>query len=678
MVMFEVWAPGRRRVELLVDGSRLPMEKHERGWWRLEVPEVGAGTRYRFSLDGGPGHPDPRSPWQPEGVDGPSAVVDHGSFQWADGDWKGFALQSALMYELHVGTFSEEGTFDGAISHLGHLVDLGVNAVEILPVAEASGSRGWGYDGVDLWAPHHAYGGPEGLKRFVDACHGRGVAVVLDVVYNHLGPVGNCLGEYGPYFTDRYKTPWGRAVNLDGEWSYGARDFVISNALMWFRDYHMDGLRLDAVHTIYDDGPFHILEELSSAVDELSAELGRVLWTIAESDSNDPRIARSREDYGYGVTACWDDDFHHALHTVLTGETSGYYVDFGSLSQLAKAFRDGYVYDGGFSELRQRRHGRPAEGLPGSAFVCCLQNHDQVGNRALGERMSHLVGPDLLKVGAALVLLSPFVPMLFQGEEWGASAPFLYFTDHQDPELGRSVGEGRRREHPVEDGAEVPDPQDLATFLCSKLDWSEVGEGPHRSLLAWYKALIALRRCTPDLSSSERELVRTSFDEDLRWLVVRRGRFSIVVNFADERQVVPLDVQPPDVQPLEGAQRLDVGRLPGPLGAGPAGDGPAGDGPAGDGPAGDGPTGDGPAGDGPAGDGLQVCPFIVLSSDVTATLVPGTSRSEAERQVPVGAVPVGAGAKGTGRAGTGRAGTLAVPTPARAWLAGRAVAVVMH
>ena len=515
-----------------------------RGAWRLEVAEASHGTRYLYSVDGGPGRPDPRSAWQPEGVDGPSAVVDHSLFKWTDRGWRGFGLSAALVYELHVGTFSVSGTFDGVASHLDHLVALGVNTVELLPVAEASGERGWGYDGADLWAPHHSYGGPDGLKRLVDACHRQGLALIIDVVYNHLGPAGNYLGEFGPYFTDHYRTPWGLAVNMDGPGSYGVRDFVIANALMWFRDYHIDGLRLDAVHAIYDEGPLHILEELSAAVGLLSAEVRRELWLIAESGRNDPRIARPRSEQGYGLDACWNDDFHHAFHSLATGERHGFYVDFGLVGQLAKAFEDGYVYDGQFSDFHQRRQGRPAGDLPGSAFVCCLQDHDQVGNRAQGERLAALVRPDLLKVGAALLLLSPFVPMLFEGEEWAASTPFLYFTDHQDPELGRAVSEGRRREHAAEhtlEGcSEIPDPQDVTTFLRSKLDWQELDSEPHRSLLAWHKALITLRRQEPDLAGGDRRSTRASFDEGGRWLVVRRGRFSIAANFSSYRQAVPL------------------------------------------------------------------------------------------------------------------------------------------
>lgn len=542
MTMFHVWAPGRRRVDLeLMPSDRLPMLPAPFGWWSLDVPEAKPGARYSFSLDGGPGRPDPRSPWQPDGTDGRSAVVDQTAFTWSDDGWGGFGLSTAVIYEMHVGTFSPEGTFDGAIEHLGHLVDLGVTVVEVMPVAEGSGRWGWGYDGADLWAPHRCYGGPEGFKRFVDACHSRGLGVVLDVVYNHLGPAGNYLSDFGPYFTDRYRTPWGWAVNFDGEGSYGIRDFVISNALMWLAEYHVDGLRLDAVHAIFDEGALHILEELSAAVEHLAVDLKRDLWLIAESDRNDPTICRSREQHGYGVDACWDDDFHHALHTVLTGESGGYYRDFGRISQLAKVFRDGYVFDGQFSEFRQRRHGRPAGDLPGASFVCCLQNHDQIGNRAFGDRISALVGPGLLEVGAALVLLSPFVPMLFQGEEWAASSPFLYFTDHQDPELAQAVRDGRRREYPVADGTEVPDPQSPDTFLRSKLDWSELGRSSHRDMLEWYRRLIALRRREPDLATGDRKQVTTAFDEEARWLVVRRGGFSIAANFAGQAQAVPLE-----------------------------------------------------------------------------------------------------------------------------------------
>jgi maltooligosyltrehalose trehalohydrolase len=538
---FQVWAPGRKAVSLLLgeDEAVVPMKEVGRGLWEADA-SAGPGTRYRYSLDGGPPRPDPRSMWQPEGIEGASAVVDHDKFSWTDSSWEGLALAGSVLYELHVGTFSPEGTFDGAIGHLGHLGHLGVDAVEVMPVAEASGTRGWGYDGAYLWAPHHCYGGPQGFKRFVDACHARGLAVVLDVVYNHLGPVGNYLAEFGPYFTDTYRTAWGSAVNFDGYGSYGVRDFVVANALMWLRDYHLDGLRLDAVHAVHDEGPLHIVEELTSAVDALAHRLGRQLWVVVEDDRNDPRAVRDRAEHGWGATACWDDDFHHALHTVLTGESHGYYADFGRVGQLAKAFRDGWAYDGQFSEFRQRRQGRPAGGLPGSAFVCFAQNHDQVGNRPLGERLAHLVGAEGAKVAAALVLTAPFVPMLFQGEEWGASSPFLYFTDHSDPELAAAVSEGRRREHGAGAGEEVPDPQELSTFLRSKLDWAELTREPHRSLLTWYRDLLALRKGSPELSCCDRGEVVVECSEELRWLALRRGKYVVAANFAREGRSVPL------------------------------------------------------------------------------------------------------------------------------------------
>lgn len=558
---------------MLGDERRLAMAQGERGWWSVEAQGAGPGTRYRFSVDGGPPRPDPRSPWQPDGVDGPSAVVDHSAYHWGDQGWRGSSLAEALVYELHVGTFSPEGTFDGAIGHLDYLADLGVKAIELLPVAEASGDRGWGYDGVDLWAPHHAYGGPDGLKRLVDAAHQRGVAVVLDVVYNHLGPAGNYLSEFGPYFTDQYRTPWGQAVNMDSAGSYGVRDFVVSNALMWIRDYHMDGLRLDAVHAIYDESAFHIMEQLSMAVDGLAAQLGRELWLIAESDRNDPRLTRGREQHGYGITAAWDDDFHHALHTVLTGERGGYYADFGQIAQLAKVFTDAYVYDGAFSHQRQRHHGRPAPDLPGWSFVVCLQNHDQVGNRAFGDRSSHLLSTAQLKTGAALLLLSPYVPMLFQGEEWGASSPFQYFTDHKDPELGQAVTQGRRQEHsdPTGKGAasqEPPDPQAVETFDRSKLDWSELHRGPHRELLDWHRQLIALRRHEPELGADERKSVSARYDEEARWLIVTRGRFTIAANLSDQPQHLPVGDEGQLV--LASWVAADQGRPPRGDGAGPA------------------------------------------------------------------------------------------------------------
>ncbi len=379
---------------------------------------------------------------------GPSWVVDHGAFAWTDAAWRGLYLPSAVLYELHIGTFTAAGTFDAAIERLDHLVALGVDGVELLPVAEFSGDRGWGYDGVDLYAPHHAYGGPDGLKRLVDACHARGLGVVFDVVYNHLGPEGNYLSQFGPYFTGRHSTNWGDAVNYDDADSGGVRAFVIDNALMWLRDYHGDGLRLDAVHAIEDHSAVHVVEELATAVAALAAVVRRPLFVVAESDLNDPRTVRPAVSGGWGVDGVWADEFHHALHVVLTGDRDGYYEDFGSLAQVARALQQAWVYTGDYSEHRRRVHGRPPEGLAGSRFIVFLQNHDQVGNRATGDRITTIGraarSPGRARVGAALTLLAPFVPLLFQGEEWAASAPFQYFTDHQDPGLGAAVSEGRR------------------------------------------------------------------------------------------------------------------------------------------------------------------------------------------------------------------------------------------
>lgn len=532
MASFRVWAPKADAVELDLSGRRVPMAATAGGWHEADVDDAGPGADYGFSLDGGPVLPDPRSSWQPAGVDGPSRAVDHAAFAWTDAAWRGVHLPSAVLYELHVGTFTPEGTFDTAIARLDHLVDLGVDAVELLPVAQFPGARGWGYDGVDLFAPHASYGGPDGLKRLVDACHARGLGVVMDVVYNHLGPAGNYLGSYGPYFTDRYATPWGQAVNLDGAGSDEVRAFFVDNALMWLRDYHCDGLRLDAVHAILDTSATHLLEEIATRIEALSAALGRPLFAVAESDLNDPRVVRRREVGGYGMDAQWSDDFHHAVHAALTGERDGYYADFGSLAHVATALRRAFVYGGDFSAFRGRRHGRIDPALSGSRFLAYAQNHDQVGNRARGERSAALMSPGRLRLAAALVLTSPFVPMLFQGEEWGAGTPFQYFTDHADPALGRAVSDGRRCEFVAFgwEPADVPDPQDPATFQRSKLDWSELGEKEHAAVLDWHRRLIALRRSVPALADGRLDAVECRFDDEGGSLVVRRGPVTVAGN----------------------------------------------------------------------------------------------------------------------------------------------------
>jgi maltooligosyltrehalose trehalohydrolase len=538
---YKVWAPSAQTVELVTSG-RHTMQSGDGGWWILQDPAAAAGTDYRFSVDGGEPVSDPRSPWQPRGIDGPSRLVDHATFAWTDLGWQPPALKDGVVYEVHVGTFSPEGTFDGVRSRLDHLVSLGVTHVELMPVAEFSGERGWGYDGVNLFAPKAAYGGPEGLKRLVDDCHRRGLAVVLDVVYNHLGPIGNHLEKFGPYFTGRYCTPWGKAVNLDDAGSDEVRRFFIDNALGWLRDYHFDGLRLDAVHALFDQSAVHFLEELAGEVDRLESRLGRPLVLIAESDLNDPRIVRDTERGGYGIDAQWSDDFHHALHAFVTGERDGYYADFGSLADVARALENAFVYDGRHSPHRGRRHGRPVGDLPRTRFLGYLQNHDQVGNRARGERSSHLAEPPELRAAAALVLLSPFVPMIFHGEEWGTRSPFQYFTDHQDEELAEAVRCGRRNEFAAFgwDPEEIPDPQDEETFRRSKLAWDEISREPHRTLLEWHRKLIALRRSQPSLRDGAPP-TRVSFDEKARWLVMERGEVTVICHFGRERMAVPID-----------------------------------------------------------------------------------------------------------------------------------------
>ncbi|MCU1263490.1 MAG: treZ [Bryobacterales bacterium] len=535
-----VWAPLAGHVAVQLNGLEREMVRGDLGWWELTVPEPLHGADYEFILDGGRPLPDPRSASQPYGVHGKSRFIDHRRFNWEDHGWQPPLFRCGIVYELHIGTFTPEGTFESAIERLDHLVALGVTHVELMPVAEFPGDRGWGYDGVDLYAPHHAYGGPDGLKRLVNACHLKGLAVILDVVYNHLGPDGNYLAQFGPYFSDRHHTPWGQSVNLDGEESEEVRRFFCDNALMWLRDYHFDGLRLDAIHALLDTSAVHFLEQLAVEVDRLEAELGRTLILIAESDLNDPRVVQSRDIGGYGITAQWSDDFHHALHVCLTGERRGYYSDFGTVADLAKALTKAFVYDGRYSEYRKRPHGRPPRGVPAYRLVVCLQNHDQIGNRPRGERSSHLMSAEGLLVGAAVLLTAPFVPMLFQGEEWGASTPFQFFTGHEDPNLARAVSEGRRREYSIFGWRpeEIPDPQARATFENSKLKWSEMAEGPHHNILEAHRKLIQLRRSSPSLNDRRPARVEVE-DSTLR---VTRGDVSLVCHFRRDQPSVTVRV----------------------------------------------------------------------------------------------------------------------------------------
>ena len=548
MTSFSVWAPEAGSVSVSVASRSYPMAPDGRpGWWRASV-DCATPADYEFLLDDGEPLPDPRSLRQPSGPLGFSRTYDPGSFAWSDSSWRGAPLHGAVIYELHVGTFTDEGTLDAAIERLPYLRDLGVTMVELLPLASFPGEHGWGYDGIGLYAVHEPYGGPAALQRFVDAAHGLGLAVLLDVVYNHVGP-GNRLESFGPYFTSAYQTPWGAAVNLDQPGSDEVRAFIVDNALMWLRDFHVDGLRLDAVHALEDHRAVHILEALASEVYALAAAVGRSLVLIAESDLNNPRLMSSQAVGGYGLDGQWSDDFHHAVHAAVTGERQGYYGDFGSMACLAKVFTRAYFHDGTWSSFRGRSHGRPVDVLsvPSYRFVVFLQDHDQVGNRALGDRLastlaSHPLREGLLRVAAGLVLLSPFTPMLFMGEEWGADTPWQYFTDHTDPFFASAVSEGRRSEFASHgwSSADVPDPQDPETFSRSKLSWAQLEREPHASLLSWYKSLLALRRSRPELTDPRLSAVCADFDEDARWLVVQRGRLRIAANLGDDPVTAPL------------------------------------------------------------------------------------------------------------------------------------------
>ncbi|MEB3883893.1 malto-oligosyltrehalose trehalohydrolase [Lyngbya sp. CCY1209] len=514
---FVVWSPIREAVSLKLETpeSRLiPMERDESGYWRVTLDNIPPGTRYKFELDEDTIRPDPASEFQPEDVHGPSAVVDHGAFNWDEGGWQNTPLEDYIIYELHVGTFTPEGTFEAIIPRISELLELGITAIELMPVSQFPGSRNWGYDGVYPYAVQTSYGGPEGLKKLVNACHQQGMAVVMDVVYNHFGPEGNYTRDFGPYFTPKYQTPWGSAINYDDADSDGVRNFVLENVLCWFRDYHIDALRLDAIHAIYDFGARHILSEMADWVAELSEQLNRKFYLIAESDLNDVRIINPKERGGYGIDAQWSDDFHHALRTLITGELTGYYKDFGTCADLEKALRDRFIYTWNYSKNRQRFHGSYAGDRPPSQFVVCCQNHDQVGNRMLGERLSELASFEALKLAAGTVLLSPYIPLLFMGEEYGETRPFLYFISHTDPDLVEAVRKGRKAEfeefHAV---GEPPDAQSPETFKRCILNWEERNQGKYGALLAFYKRLIALRSEIPAIKSSDRDRQKIASSE---------------------------------------------------------------------------------------------------------------------------------------------------------------------
>ncbi len=551
-VEFRVWAPNLTNLAVRVMGETagehprtIPMKQSSDSEFTATVSQVGEGADYFYLLDGERERPDPVSRWQPGGVHDPSRVVDPASFPWSDQGWSGIPLQDFIIYELHTGTFTREGTFESVIPRLPYLRDLGITAIEIMPVAEVPGTRNWGYDGASLYAPQSSYGGPTGLKKLVDACHQHGLAVVLDVVYNHLGPEGNYLPEFAPCFTDTHHTPWGKAINSDGPESDGVRRFIIDNALYWLTEYHVDALRLDAIHGIYDFGARHILDELSQAFQDQARSLQRQAWLIAESDLDDVRVLNPRSAGGYALDAQWHDDFHHALYALLTGQREGFLMDFGAIADLSKSITDGFVFDWKYSRYRRRHYGSSSKDRPGEQLVGFIQNHDQIANTGRGKRLSTLVSAGQQKLAAVLTLCSPFLPLLFMGEEYGETAPFLYFTSFDDSGLAAAVREGRKKEmgsHYSE--SEFADPQAPGTFERCKLDWSKTAVSPHAEILRLYRDLISLRQQHPALANCRKDLTRIQFDEQAKWLVMKRSDPSgsealLVCNFSSEARSIP-------------------------------------------------------------------------------------------------------------------------------------------
>ncbi|OBK47162.1 malto-oligosyltrehalose trehalohydrolase [Mycobacterium kubicae] len=549
MTEFRVWAPKPERVRLDVDGTVHDMSRSDDGWWHTTV-DAAPHARYGFVLDDDETVlPDPRSARQPDGVHERSQLWDPAGATWTDSDWEGRPVEGSVIYELHIGTFTDAGTFDSAIEKLDYLVDLGVDFVEVMPVNSFSGTHGWGYDGVLWYSVHEPYGGPDGLVRFVDACHARGLGVLIDAVYNHLGPSGNYLPKFGPYLSSA-SNPWGEGINIADADSDEVRRYIIGSALRWMRDFHADGLRLDAVHALVDTTAIHILEELATETNLLSRQLGRPLSLIAESDLNDAKMITPSDGYkgGYGITAQWDDDIHHAIHTAVSGERQGYYADFGSIATLAQTLRHGFFHAGTYSSFRRRRHGRPLDttaetGTPATRLLAYTCTHDQVGNRALGDRPSQNLTGGQLAVKAALVLASPYTAMLFMGEEWGASTPFQFFSSHPEPELARATAEGRKAEFAEHgwDAAEIPDPQDPETFQRSRLNWGELDSDEHARLLQVYRDLITLRHNEADLSDPWLDHLAVEYDEDERWIVLRRNTITVAANLGTAAVKVPVN-----------------------------------------------------------------------------------------------------------------------------------------
>lgn len=545
----KVWAPLVKHVALKIEDlpGSVPLQKSEFGYWTLTTTVLKPGDLYRFVLDGAEAYPDPASLCQPEGVHGPSQAVELPGFAWTDQPWENPPLESYLLYEVHTGTFTPEGTFSALETKLDYLLSLGINAIEIMPIAQFSDSRNWGYDGVYTYAVQNSYGGFEGLQHLVNVCHAKGIAVVLDVVYNHFGPEGNYLEKFGPYLTDKYCTPWGKAINLDDAWCDGVRHSIIENALMWFRDFHVDALRLDAIHALKDFSAVHILQQLREEVDRFMEATGRQHYLLVESDLNDPRIIDPLASQGFGMDSQWNDEFHHALRVTVGENKQGYYVDFNGIGHLAKAYQDGYVYDGQFSEVRQRCFGRMAQQNPGQQFIVFSQNHDQIGNRLLGERSSVLYSFGAQKLMASAVLVSPYIPLLFMGEEWGETNPFYYFVSHTDPELAEAVRTGRKQEFAAfYMDQDVPDPQSEHTFEQAKIQWELLDQPGHRTLFQYYQTLLKLRRQLAPLSHLNRQQTAVQVDEEAKTLLLHRwhneAHVLCIMNFSQQPQAVTITV----------------------------------------------------------------------------------------------------------------------------------------
>ncbi len=548
---FVIWSPFLSEVSLrIVSGTRksiIPLNKDGQGYWSENLADILPGTRYFYRIKEDSDLPDPVSHHQPEDILGPSCIVDHSAFKWSDQDWKGVPLEKMVIYELHVGTFTSHGTFEDIIDKLDYLCELGITAIELMPVAQFSGERNWGYDGVFPFAVQHSYGGPQGLKELVNNCHRSGISVILDVVYNHLGPEGNFIPEFMPFFTGKHRAPWGEAVNFDDTYSWWIRSFLIQNALFWLENYHIDALRLDAVHSIFDMSAKHFLSELSENVEQFSRIKGKKFYLLAESDLNDVKIISSKERGGYGIDAQWNDDFHHALHVLLTKETKSYYKDFGEISHLVKALKDGFVYSWEYSQFRKRYHGSSSSGIPARQLIIFSQNHDQVGNRAYGERLSVLVSFEALKLAACIVILSPYIPLIFMGEEYAEKAPFQYFMSFHNKKLIKAVYEGRKKEfvsYITKEG--LPDPHDLQTFLRSKLRWKNKDKGKHCALFQLYKKLIQLRKTIPAIYYLDKNSMETEAYEDKKLIILRRAHLEskiiVVMNFNDQPAGFKLEI----------------------------------------------------------------------------------------------------------------------------------------